>query len=115
MYKFTTPSTKKRSFPSKCPAISKYPNIPSCREDHLKEEAFSKSLPGQRNTLINIGAASPVNLKIISNSSTAVIRKEQVLAILICMLMAQHTKIIILNSTPVPPHKQVFDVESVEE
>ena len=115
MYKFTTPSTKCSSFPSEFPSISKNPNIPSCREDHLKEEAIRKSLPGQRNALMNIGAASPVNLKIIPDSDTEVTGKEQVLAILICMLMAQYTKIIFLSSTPMPPHEQVFGVESVEE
>ena len=115
MYKFRMSSTKSSFFPFESSAIPGDANIPSNYENHLKEEAFGKSLPGQRDALMNIGATRPVNLKIVPNSGTEVTRKEQVHTILICVLVASYTKVIILDGTPMPPHKQVFSVKSVKE
>ena len=109
------PSTKRSSFPSEGSATFENPNIPSCCEDHLKEEAFSKSLPGQSDALMNIGATRPVNLQIGPDSCTEVAREEQVFAIVICILVAQNTKVICIPSPPVPPHQQVLGVESFKE
>src|SRR4051812_39298851 len=115
MYKFTTPGTKHRSFPSESPSIPKNPNVPSCCEHHLKEKAFSKSLSGQRNALMDIRTTRPVNLQISPDPYTEVAGKKQVLTILINMLVAQHTKIISIPSPPVSPHQQVLGVEPVKE
>ena len=115
MYKFTMPSTKSSSFSFEGFPVPNDPNIPSCCENYFKEENFSKSPPSQGNALLNIRVTRPINLKIIPNSCTKVARKEQMQLILIYLLVAQNTKIIILNIMPMPTYKQVFSVKSIKE
>ena len=95
MYKFTPPSTKSGSLPSKSCAIREDPNIPSCSGHYFKEERMLEPGSCMLDTLLNIRASGPVNAEVVPNSATEIVVEEQVQHVLIHIFIADETKIIL--------------------